>query len=54
VNPVSRRLADTEKMRAMLGFAADIPLQRGLRDLVGWWRAQRQAAPALSGQPVAS
>lgn len=45
VNPVPRRLASTQKAEEMLGFRADISLDRGLRDLVKWWRAE-------SGAPV--
>jgi UDP-glucose 4-epimerase len=41
VNPVPRRLASTAKAERLLGFQAEIPLQRGLRDLVDWWRAER-------------
>jgi UDP-glucose 4-epimerase len=44
VNPVSRRLASTEKAKQMLGFEARVPLDEGLRRLVAWWRAQRMAA----------
>lgn len=41
VNPVSRRLADTQKAKRLLGFEAEIPLEQGLRDLVAWWREAR-------------
>jgi UDP-glucose 4-epimerase len=41
VNPVPRRLASTEKAKRLLGFQAEIPLQIGLRELVGWRRAER-------------
>jgi UDP-glucose 4-epimerase len=41
VNPVARRLADTTKARAMLGFEAQVGLEEGLRRLVKWWRATR-------------
>ena len=41
VNPVPRRLASTAKAERLLGFEADVPLQKGLRDLVDWWRAER-------------
>lgn len=41
VNPVRRRLADTEAARRALGFEAEVPLDAGLRDLVGWWREER-------------
>jgi len=40
VNPVQRRLADTEKARRMLGFQATVPLEEGLKRLVTWWQAQ--------------
>jgi UDP-glucose 4-epimerase len=48
VNPVERRLADVDKARRLLGFAAEISLEAGLRDLVAWWRARRvaEASPA--------
>jgi UDP-glucose 4-epimerase len=41
VNPVPRRLADVEKARQMLGFEAQISLEEGLQNLVGWWRAEQ-------------
>jgi UDP-glucose 4-epimerase len=41
INPVPRRLAAIEKAERLLGFQAEIPLQRGLRELVGWWRGER-------------
>jgi UDP-glucose 4-epimerase len=41
VNPVSRRLADVSKAADMLGFRAEIDLERGLEELVTWWRANR-------------
>jgi UDP-glucose 4-epimerase len=46
VNAVARRLADPAKAERLLGFAPATPISHGLRDLVAWWRAQRQAAPA--------
>ncbi len=42
VNPVPRRLAATGKARQALGFAHEFELERGLADLVTWWRASRQ------------
>ncbi len=42
VNPVPRRLADTTKAEKMLGFRSEIGLEDGLRDVVTWWRGQRQ------------
>jgi UDP-glucose 4-epimerase len=38
VNAVSRRLADTDAARRLLGFEASVPLEHGLADLVEWWR----------------
>lgn len=43
VNPVQRRLADTDKAYRMLGFKAEVPLEGGLKELVKWWQAQRTA-----------
>ncbi|MFJ3670759.1 NAD-dependent epimerase/dehydratase family protein [Streptomyces sp. NPDC090106] len=44
VNSVVRRLADTSQATERLGFTAEIDLRTGLRDLVQWWRAEREAA----------
>lgn len=41
VNPVSRRLADTENAAKLLGFEAEVQLEEGLSRLVEWWRAER-------------
>ena len=46
VNPVSRRLADTRKAEARLGFRAQVSLEDGLGRLVQWWRAMRTEAAA--------
>jgi UDP-glucose 4-epimerase len=46
VNPVPRRLADTSKAERLLGFKTTIGLEEGLRELVAWWRQERQAAAA--------
>ena len=48
VNPVERRLADVAKAHELLGFSAEVPLKRGLSDLVEWWRAERGPAAAAS------
>jgi len=45
VNAVRRRLADTSKASRMLGFDAQISLKDGLRDLVTWWRQERERSP---------
>ncbi|WP_234358679.1 NAD-dependent epimerase/dehydratase family protein [Streptomyces sp. NRRL B-24085] len=44
VNSVVRRLADTTRAAERLGFTAEIDLRTGLKDLVQWWRAEREAA----------
>ena len=44
VNGVTRRLADTSQAAERLGFTARIDLRTGLKDLVEWWRAEREAA----------
>jgi len=42
VNGVTRRLASTAAAANDLGFVARIELEDGLRDLVRWWRAERE------------
>jgi UDP-glucose 4-epimerase len=42
VNGVSRRLASTSAAADDLGFVARVQLEDGLRDLVRWWRAERE------------
>ena len=42
VNGVTRRLADTRAAAADLGFRAEVGLEAGLRELVEWWRPQRE------------
>ncbi len=55
VNPVPRRLASTGKAERLLGFRATVPLEKGLADLVKWWRAERGSmAAALRREAVAS
>ena len=44
VNPVPRRLCDTEAARHLIGFETSIPLEDGLRELVEWWQGERQSA----------
>ena len=41
VNRVPRRLADTTRARADLGFVAEVPLEEGLRLLARWRRERR-------------
>ncbi len=47
VNPVRRRLSDTSRARALLGFEAEVLLDEGLRRLVRWWRAERAVGGVL-------
>ena len=54
VNPVPRRLASTEKAERLLGFRANIPLEKGLRDLVDWWRAERHSFVSGQREAIAS
>ena len=42
VNPVPRRLADTTRARAELGFVAQVPLEEGVRRLVAWRNDARE------------
>jgi UDP-glucose 4-epimerase len=43
VNAVPRRLADTARAKARLGFVAAVDLSEGLRRLVAWWRSLASA-----------
>ena len=55
VNGVVRRLADTGAARRVLGFEAQVGLEDGLRELVAWWRPQRDSVAAgRAGAGVAS
>lgn len=54
VNKVPRRLSDTRLARELLGFEAEIDLEEGLRQLVDWWRVEREkgtAPAALAATP---
>jgi len=46
VNAVSRRLADISRASREIGFRAEISLEEGLRRLVDWWQANREAMGA--------
>lgn len=46
VNGVSRRLADVSAARAAFGFAAEVELAQGLRELVDWWTPLREEIAA--------
>jgi UDP-glucose 4-epimerase len=52
VNGVTRRLADTRAAARDLGFTAEVGLEDGLRELVEWWRPQREAVAAGRGVRV--
>ncbi len=47
VNAVPRRLADTRKAQALLGFGSTVNLDEGLARLVEWWQ-HNKAAVALT------
>jgi UDP-glucose 4-epimerase len=49
INPVPRRLASTGKAERLLGFRATVQLEKGLADLVKWWRAERGSMAAAPG-----
>ncbi len=49
VNGVSRRLADTSAAAADLGFKAEVPLHKGLTELVQWWLPLRSEIAAGRG-----
>jgi UDP-glucose 4-epimerase len=44
VNGVTRRLADISAAATDLGWKPEIEMDGGLRDLVAWWRAEKQNA----------
>ncbi len=46
VNGVVRRLADTKAARIDLAFETRVGLEEGLRELVEWWRPQREEIAA--------
>ena len=46
VNGVVRRLADTKAARTDLAFETRVGLEEGLRELVEWWRPQREEIAA--------
>ncbi|MFC7397074.1 SDR family NAD(P)-dependent oxidoreductase [Chelatococcus sp. GCM10030263] len=50
VNPVPRRLADVTGARDAIGFEAELPLDDGMRELVGWWRSETQRMPLEAAQ----
>jgi UDP-glucose 4-epimerase len=52
INPVPRRLADIEAAHEQLGFAAEIALEDGLRDLLRWWHATSAQSRARAAAEV--
>lgn len=54
VNAVPRRLASTAKAEEMLGFHTTVSLEDGLRELVEWWRSERDAFAVSTKQKVVS
>jgi UDP-glucose 4-epimerase len=46
VNRVSRRLADTRRAQALIGFAPQMSLTAGLGTFVEWWQRERANAAA--------
>ena len=49
VNGVTRRLADTSLAHKDLGFRAEVPLEKGLAELVQWWLPLRSEIAAGRG-----
>ncbi|WP_312181781.1 NAD-dependent epimerase/dehydratase family protein [Arthrobacter sp.] len=50
VNSVGRRLGDTSAARDALGFTAEVPLAKGLAELVQWWLPLRSEIAAGRGR----
>lgn len=50
VNPVPKRLADVSLAAELIGYAPSVPLDQGLRGLVAWWREEKLAAAATTGE----
>jgi UDP-glucose 4-epimerase len=46
VNPVSRRLADIQKAKRLIGFEAQVPIDAGLATFVDWWMGERAQVAA--------
>jgi UDP-glucose 4-epimerase len=42
VNPVSRRLADIDKAKTLLGFVPEVSLEQGLAELSAWYFEKQQ------------
>jgi UDP-glucose 4-epimerase len=48
VNPVPRRLANVSKARELIGFEATHSLEKGIAELVAWWRSETVLAGAAA------
>jgi UDP-glucose 4-epimerase len=48
VNGVTRRLAETTRVRDVIGFEAEVSLEEGLARLVQWWRAEREQSTSAA------
>jgi UDP-glucose 4-epimerase len=48
VNPVPKRLADVSKARDLIGFKATHALEKGIAELIGWWRSETVLAGAAA------
>jgi len=42
IHDVQRRIPDTRKARAVLGFSAEIPIEQSVREVVAWVRGEIQ------------
>jgi hypothetical protein len=49
---VRRLCADSSQARAVLGYEARVPLQQGLAELLGWYRAQNVSPETLLEREV--
>jgi UDP-glucose 4-epimerase len=47
INGVTRRLADTSAAKDIIGFAAEIDLDQGLKLLVEWWQSEQALAGGM-------
>lgn len=54
VNPVPRWVASTGKAERLLDFHATVSLERGLAELVKWWRAERGLTADRQRQELAT
>ncbi|MBZ6079404.1 NAD-dependent epimerase/dehydratase family protein [Microvirga puerhi] len=43
VNPVPRRLSDTQTAQHLIGFRSELDVETGMAELVEWWRSQHSS-----------